>query len=154
DYQNYIKQGIMDETLYDEALKQFRGGIPILTEDNFHKYIEINNVAVHSSEWMKDFFISGKTYNQLMELYDYIEKFLSVLNEPVSDEWDQWRIKLPTIYINFNKKIFRHTDWEQFHESLVPKDWEIQGNNNFGLLVPDSEQYWLIDNMNFWKLKM
>lgn len=154
DYQNYIKQGIMDESLYDEALKQFRGGIPILTENNFHKYIEKNNVEVYSSKWMQKFFVSGRSKSQLIDFYNYIERFLAILSTPVSDEWDNWRLRLPTFYINFNKKIFRHTDWDQMHESSAPKDWDIQANNNFGLLVPDSEQYWLVDNMNFWKLKM
>lgn len=94
DRQNYIKQGIMDASLYDEALKQFRDGIPVLTEDNFQDYITNNNIPVYSSKWMKDFFTSGYAQKQLISFYDYIQKFLSVLNEPVSSKWDELRLRI------------------------------------------------------------
>lgn len=154
DYQNYIKQGIMEQSLYDEALKQYRGGIPVLTENNFQNYLDNTQARVYSLEWLYKFFISGHSLEEINNFYQYIEDFLTISNAPVSNEWDKWRLKLPTFYINFNKKIFRHTDWEHEYDFLVPNDWEVRLDSNFGLLVPDSEQYWIINGMNFWKLKM
>lgn len=154
EYQSYIKKGWMKEELYEQAISSFRNGIPVLSKDNFHDYIAQNDVAVYSMEWMRQFFISGRENDNIVNFYDYIERFLSTIVGPVSSEWDGWRMRLPNFYINFDKKIYRHTDWDRQHEELVPSTWNAQANNDFGLLVPDKEQYWLIDGMNFWKLKM
>ncbi|SCZ70973.1 MULTISPECIES: hypothetical protein [Photorhabdus] len=154
EYKSYIDKGWMKETLYDESVRSFRNGIPILTKESFKDYINKNNVAVYSVDWMRSFFISGKDSVLLVNFYDYIERYLSTLTDVVSSEWDSWRMRLPSFYINFDKKIYRHTDWDRSHESTVPFDWNAQANSDFGLLVPDKEQYWLIDGMNFWKLQM
>jgi len=154
EYKNYIDKGLMKESLYDEAISLFRNGIPVLTEDNFQEYVTQNNVVVYSVEDMRDFFMLGRVGTHLIDFYDYIERFLSVLTDPVSDEWDKWRMRLPKFYINFDKKIYRHTDWDRSHETSAPLDWSAQANSDFGLLIPDKEQYWLINGMNFWKLQM
>jgi len=144
----------LNEALYDDVVNAFRSGVPLLTNETYSDYINRNNVIIRSSDWVKSFFVFNRRNDEFAGFYDYIERFLSNLNEPVSDKWDSWRMRLPKFYINFDKKIFRHTDWDRNHESSVPSGWETQANNNFGLLVPDKEQYWLIDGMNFWKLQM
>ncbi|ELY4855767.1 hypothetical protein QLY67_000635 (plasmid) [Cronobacter turicensis] len=154
EYKSYITKGWLNEALYDDAVNSFRNGIPLLTKESFSDFINKNNVIIRSVDWMKSFFLFNRRNDELAGFYDYIERFLSNLNEPVSEKWDSWRMRLPKFYINFDKKIFRHTDWDRNHESYVPSEWEGQANNNFGLLVPDKEQYWLIDGMNFWKLQM
>ncbi|ELY4133038.1 hypothetical protein ACVRUF_003611 [Cronobacter turicensis] len=154
EYKSYITKGWLNEALYDDAVNSFRNGIPLLTKESFSDYINKNNVIIRSVDWMKSFFLFNRRNDELAGFYDYIERLLSNLNEPVSEKWDSWRMRLPKFYINFDKKIFRHTDWDRNHESSVPSEWEGQANNNFGLLVPDKEQYWLIDGMNFWKLQM
>lgn len=40
----------MEESLYDEAIKLFRNGVPVLTKDNFSEYVSKNNVATYSVE--------------------------------------------------------------------------------------------------------
>lgn len=154
EYKFYIDEGWMKAELYEQAVNSFRNGIPILSKDNFRSYIVKNNVAVYSIDWMRDFFVSNRDSKILIDFYEYIETFLSFLTEPVSPEWDSWRMRLPRFYINFDKKIYRHTDWDRQHEKSVPSDWNAQANSDFGLLVPDKEQYWLINGMNFWKLYM
>lgn len=154
EYKAYIDKGLMKESLYDEAINLFRNGIPVLTEHNFHDYIIKNNVTTYSVEDMKNFFTLDRSTSYLSDFYDYVERFLSVLTDPVSDEWDQWKMRLPKFYINFDKKIYRHTDWDRSHETSAPPDWSAQANSDFGLFIPDKEQYWLIDGMNFWKLQM
>ena len=154
EYKVYIEKGYMNESQYHEALRIFRGGIPVLTEDNFQEYISKNNATIYPVKKMRDFFKYGRDESCLTNFYDYIEKFLSILTEPVSSDWDQWRMRLPKFYINFDKKIYRHTDWDRNHEKSVPQCWSAQANSDFGLLIPDKDQYWLIDNMNFWKLQM
>ncbi|ELY3838990.1 hypothetical protein SMX93_004357 [Cronobacter turicensis] len=154
EYKSYITKGWLNEALYDDAVNSFRNGIPLLTKESFSDYINKNNVIIRSVDWMKSLFLFNRRNDELAGFYDYIERLLSNLNEPVSEKWDSWRMRLPKFYINFDKKIFRHMDWDRNHESSVPSEWEGQANNNFGLLVPDKEQYWLIDGMNFWKLQM
>ncbi|MEX9897282.1 hypothetical protein AB7W40_21655 [Providencia rettgeri] len=154
EYKLYIEKGWMKESLYNEAIANFRGGIYILDKSNFKDYINQNNVEVHSISWMRSFFKLNRSDNDLVEFYSYVEQFLSTLTEEVSDEWDKWKMRLPKFYINFDKKIYRHTDWERNHEKSAPSDWSAQPSNDFGLLVPDKYQYWLVDGMNFWKLQM
>jgi len=154
EYKAYIVKGWMKESLYDEAVSSFRNGVPVLTKDSFKDYIIRNDVATYTVEWMRSFFTSGRNDRQLVSFYDYVEQFLSTLTDPVSAEWDSWRMRLPKFYINFDKKIYRHTDWDRSHEAYLPSDWNAQENSDFGLLVPDKEQYWLINGMNFWKLQM
>lgn len=154
EYKSYISKGWLEESLYDQAVNSFRNGIPVLEKSNIDDYITKNNVSVHTSDWMRSFFISGKDDDELHQFYSYIEYFLSSSTEPVSAAWDSWRMRLPKFYINFDKKIYRHIDWDRNHEELVPTEWSAQANNNFGLLVPDKDQYWLVNGMNFWKLQM
>lgn len=154
EYKTYLAKGWMKESHYDEAVNSFRNGVPVLSKDSFKDYIIRNDVATYTVEWMRSFFTSGRNERQLVSFYDYVEQFLSTLTDPVSVEWDSWRMRLPNFYINFDKKIYRHTDWDRSHEASVPSDWNAQANSDFGLLVPDKEQYWLINGMNFSKLKM
>jgi len=154
EYKAYIAKGWMKESLYNEAVSSFRNGVSVLSKDSFKDYITRNDVAIYTVDWMKSFFISGRNNRQLVSFYDYVERFLSTSTDPVSVEWDSWRMRLPKFYINFDKKIYRHTDWDRSHEASVPSDWNAQANSDFGLLVPDKEQYWLINGMNFWKLQM
>ncbi|MBK4772817.1 MAG: hypothetical protein FT726_24750 [Pantoea sp. Morm] len=154
EYDAYIQNGWLKPEQLDEALNSFRGGIPLLDKSNFFEYMKIANVKCFTKSWMHNFFIHNKTKEDLCSFYSYIENFLSTSNEAVRPDWDEWRLRLPKFYINFDKKIFQHTDWERDHENLAPPNWSSQKNNMFGLLVPDSEQYWIIDGMNFWKLKM
>ncbi|MBB1202854.1 hypothetical protein EGM70_21480 [Enterobacteriaceae bacterium 89] len=154
EYKKYIQKGWMKESQYEEAVTTFRKGIPVLTEHNFDEYLVKNNVTVFSTDMMRNFFTFGKTKDELFDFYNYIEEFHSISLGTVSSKWDELRMRLPMFYINFAKKIYRHTDWEINHEELAPADWAAQANDDFGLLVPDREQYWLIDGMNFWKLKL
>lgn len=154
EYKSYISKGWLKESLYDQAVNSFRNGIPVLKKSNLKEYITKNNVSVYTSEWMRTFFMAGRSDEELLHFYHYIELFLSSSTDPVADEWDSWRMRLPKFYINFDKKIYRHTDWDRSHEELVPTEWSAQANNNFGLLVPDHDQYWIINGMNFWKLQM
>ncbi|HEN3664352.1 TPA: hypothetical protein U5E42_004189, partial [Yersinia enterocolitica] len=82
EYKNYIDKGLMKESLYDEAISLFRNGIPVLTEDNFQEYVIQNNVVVYSVEDMREFFMLGRVRTHLIDFYDYIERFLSVLTDP------------------------------------------------------------------------
>lgn len=154
EYKAYIAKGWMKESLYDEAVSSFRNGVPVLSKDSFKDYITKNDVAIYTVDWMRSFFTLGRPDEQFVIFYDYVERFLSTLTDPASVEWDSWRMRLPKFYINFDKKIYRHTDWDRSHEASVPSNWNAQANSDFGLLVPDKEQYWLINGMNFWKLQM
>lgn len=154
EYDPYVQNGWMKPEQLDEALNSFRGGIPLLDKSNFFEYMKVADVKFFTKSWMHTFFIHNKTQEDLCSFYSYKENFLSTSNETVRPEWDNWRLRLPKFYINFDKKIYQHTDWERDHENLVPSNWSSQKNNMFGMLVSDGEQYWIVDGMNFWKLKM
>lgn len=47
----------MEESLYDEGIKLFRNGVPVLTKDNFSEYVSKNNVATYSVENLNFFHI-------------------------------------------------------------------------------------------------
>lgn len=49
-------------------------------------------------------FLLGRTSRGLVDFYDYIEQFLSILKTPVLVGWEQWIMRLPKFYINFDKK--------------------------------------------------
>lgn len=154
EYREYIARGLMKESLYEEAISSFRNGFPVLSKDNVKDYITRNDTLVYTVDWMRTFFTYNRSNEDITNFYDYIERFSSTSTIHRSSTSDSWKIRLPKFYINFDKKIFRHTDWDRDHEYYIPSDWNAQANSDFGLLVPNTEQYWLINNMNFWKLQM
>ena len=104
EYQSYVENGWMKESLYDEAVSSFRKGLPILDQHNFKDYINQDSVEIHSVNWMQSFFKYNRNNDELLAFYSYIEQFLSTLTETVSDDWDKWKMRLPKFYINFDKK--------------------------------------------------
>ncbi|MDI7419686.1 hypothetical protein [Cronobacter turicensis] len=82
EYKSYITKGWLNEALYDDAVNSFRNGIPLLTKESFSDYINKNNVIIRSVDWMKSFFLFNRRNDELAGFYDYIERFLSNLNEP------------------------------------------------------------------------
>jgi hypothetical protein len=106
EYDAYIQNGWLKPEQLDEAINSFRGGIPLLDKSNFFEYMKITNVKCFTKSWMHNFFIHNKTKEDLCPFYSYIENFLSTSNGAVRPDWDEWRLRLPKFYINFDKKIF------------------------------------------------
>ena len=154
DYFAYVEAGRLKQEDYEKALELFRGGISVLSAGNFHQYIDRTEAEVISSTMMKDFFSKGLTLKSAKSFYEDVERFLSYGGEMDSRKWNFLRMKLPSFYINFDRGIYRHTDYGRLHEELaLPKtQWDARCSSDFGLLIPDDDQYWIVDRMNFWKL--
>jgi len=153
EYRAYVERGVMDAALYESAVSAFRGGVPVLDVSTFQCYLDNNKVEVYSLAWMGDFFKYGHSVVYLAELYRHIEDVLSGRAEARFEDWDKLRMRLPRFYINLDSKILRHIDWDRFHESNVPSDWDAQASSEFGQWIPDEKKYWVVDGMDFWKLQ-
>lgn len=154
DYLSYIESGRLKPEDYEEALGLFRGGISILNGDNFHRYIDSTDAEVKDFAMLQEFFSSGFALGDSEGFYQDMEQFLSYGGEVDWRKWNFLRMKLPSFYINFDRGIYRHTDHGRLHEELAlpKKNWDARFGSDFGLLIPDGLQYWVIDSMNFWKL--
>ncbi len=52
-------------------------------------------------------------------------------------------MKLPSLYINFDRGIYRHTNYGRLHEKLAlpKKSWNNRFGSDFGLIISDDLQY-------------
>ncbi|MGY1919822.1 hypothetical protein HX780_14675 [Pseudomonas tolaasii] len=154
DYASYVEAGRLKQEDYEKALGLFRGGISVLSAGNFHQYVDSTEAELISYAMMQDFFSKGLTFERVKSFYKDVERFLSCGGEMDSQKWNFLRMKLPSFYINFDRRIYRHTDYGRLHEELaLPRtQWNACCSSDFGLLIPDDDQYWIVDRMNFWKL--
>lgn len=152
EYEVYVESGFMEASLLEESVSSFRDGFPALNKSNILTYLESNEDKLYTRDQMKLFFIYNKKLSELKETYSAIENYLSSPSGDIPLEWDDIKIKLPCFYIDFDRKVFRHTDWDRLHECLVPSDWDAEASADFGLWIPDYYQYWVVENMNFWNL--
>lgn len=152
-YQAYLEKGYITKDQYVESLEIFRGGVSILTSDNFKDYIIRTEAQIVGSDWLKNFFLDDLSGEDIVKFYSSVEKFLETGCER-PDRWYSLRSKLPLFYINLDRQIFYHTDWDRLHEDYLPMGWKGKAGLEFCFLIPDRFQYWLIGGLNFWKLKM
>jgi hypothetical protein len=152
EYRSYVESGVMDSSLYDQAVSEFRGGVPVLEVNTFQRYLDNNSVNVYSLEWMVRFFTYGYSAAYLGEFHNHIEAVLSGHAKPRLDECEKMRMRLPRFYVDLDSKVFRHVDWDRFHESYVPSDWDGQASGSFAELIPKEQRYWVVDGMDFWTL--
>lgn len=57
--------------------------------------------------------------------------------------------RLPKFYLNLDRNLFFHTDWQREFENQLPDNWKGKASSQFWSLIPDSYQYWIINGMNF-----
>ncbi|WP_277964786.1 hypothetical protein [Pseudomonas sp. RIT-To-2] len=69
EYRSYVERGVLQEELYDAALFQFRGGVPVLNCETFEVYVKNNNLALLSVEWMRGFFRHSLPAGYFSQLY-------------------------------------------------------------------------------------
>lgn len=154
DYLTYVESGRLNVADYEASLRLFRAGVSVLNAVNFREYINGTEAKIKTVAWMRKFFLNGYSSERISGFYSDIEDFLAFGKSLDWQKWDFLRMKLPSFYINFDRGIYRHTDWDRLHEELaLPKEsWDARAGSDFVLLVPDKQQYWLTTQMNFWKL--
>lgn len=153
-YDLYLEKGIFNKESYLCALKNFRGGASKLNSETLPLYLSSlprNNIK--SLDWMIGFFIHEIDESDLENLYKYVESYLmSSRGDINNDKWSLLECRLPKFYLNLDRKLFFHTDWQRNFEENLPEDWSGKASSQFWSLIPDKYQYWIVNGMNFWKL--
>jgi len=153
-YDAYLAKGILDENSYTFALKEFRGGATILNNETFHLYLSnLPESNIKTRDWMGEFFKYQMNINDLEKLYIYMEEYLMSGKGDIQNElWAMLESRLPKFYLNLDRNLFFHTDWQRDFEKQLPQNWKGKASSQFWSLIPDKYQYWIINGMNFWKL--
>lgn len=153
-YDRYLEIGIINKENYTYALKEFRGGASILNNENLPLYLsKLPEENIKTLGWMKEFFKYKMNVDDLEKLYIYIEDYLMSGKGDIQDElWAILESRLPKFYLNLDRNLFFHTDWQRDFEKQLPIDWKGKASSQFWSLIPDRYQYWIVNGMNFWKL--
>ncbi|MDO7217777.1 hypothetical protein [Acinetobacter nosocomialis] len=153
-YDSYLEKGIHDENSYSFALKEFRGGASILNNETLPLYLSsLPEMNIKTLDWMKNFFKYKTNMDELEKLYIYMEDYLMSGEGDIKNElWAVMESRLPKFYLNLDRNLFFHTDWQREFENQLPDNWKGKASSQFWSLIPDRYQYWIINGMNFWKL--
>lgn len=154
EYRALLNMGDITEEQFFSACQIFRGGVLNLDETNFLKYLETETVQQCTMQELRDL-LQHNNYPSNISLLDRMEKFYLDGNDLTTEDFkasNELASRLPLFYINFDRKIYLHMDWQRRHEDLAYSDWLAQAGD-FNYLVPDKEKYWVQDNRDFWKLR-
>lgn len=152
-YKDYLEKEIISYNQYIQALKLYRGGASLLTKNNVFDYFDSLDISPRDKKWMVNYFIEGYDLNKLKNIYYFIERSLMSSNEIITlEDWNKLEGRLPRFYINLDRNIFMHTNWDREFENNLPQGWRGEASSRFWSLVPDEQSYWHIEDMNFWKL--
>ena len=152
-YKDYLEKEMISYNQYIQALKLYRGGASLLTQNNVFDYFDSLDISPRDKKWMVNYFIEGYDLNKLKNIYYFIERSLMSSNEIITlEDWNKLEGRLPRFYINLDRNIFMHTNWDREFENNLPQGWRGEASSRFWSLVPDEQSYWHIENMNFWKL--
>lgn len=142
----------MSKEEYSDAMRDFRGGLPTLTEDLFPTYRDGDLAKVVTAAMLRDEFFNEDN-GQYAELSGAMEAELS-FNTPMSENLTQLRTrlfsKLPKFYINYDRKIFMHMVRGRFYDKVVLDGW-WGAECDFEHMIPTSHRYWVRDQReDFW----
>lgn len=149
DYRAYLNAGSITLEQYELACKEFRGGILKMTADNFPQYLHDSNGRILSSHDLRDFIGADADFFESVERYYLTGEGLT------PDMYKRANVigsRLPSFYINFDRKIFMHMDDVRVHEDQVEPGWTA-ANADFSFLIPTSERYWVVAGYDYWKLR-
>ncbi len=153
DYRSYLDKGHITKEQYDMACREFRGGVLKLMTDNFPKYLNGEGRRVLSQENLKEAFIWGLDLDGA--LYEKVENYyltgaaLSLIDLRSANAIVS---RLPMFYINFDRKMYMHMDYERAHEDSAYPDWFAKCAD-FDYLIPDAERYWVLGFKDYWRCR-
>jgi len=153
DYRAYLDKGHITQEQYASACMSFRGGVLKLTAESFLKYLRAEERRILSRQDLKDMFVCGIDLSE--SLHERIERYyLSGIELDANCFRDANAVvsRLSTFYVNFDRKIYMHMDYDRAHEELAYSDWFAKCSD-FCHLVPDSERYWVLGDMDCWKYR-
>lgn len=140
----YLPAGKTIDMYRMEVIRKYRGGIPILTSDLLSTYLSGEDAKIVTTNSLrKEFFIDDA--GQYGALSKEMELEIS-FNKPMREELVQLRFsvfsKLPSFYINFDRKIFMHMVRNRSYEKSVLDGW-WGSVGDFEHMIPASERYWV-----------
>ena len=117
----------------------YRNGIWQLNQESVEPYLSSDDSCIVDVSDMRDFLFSplkdkGLEISELLLNKDHLNILLA---------------KLPMFYINFDKKLYRHTDFDRMHQDYA-YDWDAK-EGDFEDLVSNPNKYWIYNNVNYWK---
>ncbi len=155
DYRGFLDKGHITKDQFISACESFRGGILKLTEDNFLDYLKGESAWSVSKENLEDHLLSVTSMPERKQLCKRVDSFLTFgkgLHDGDFALANQFVSKLPLFYVNFDRKIYMHMDWNRCHEALVPDDWVAKARD-FSWFVPADSIYWHDDDLDLWKCR-
>ncbi|WP_131670238.1 hypothetical protein [Pseudomonas parakoreensis] len=144
-----LESGGITKEQYEQFRQNYRGGLAQLTSENFPKYLDDSREKILSSLDLQSFVGADETVFEAIESYYLTGKGLSSELYKLANVVSS---RLPTFYINFDRKIFMHMDDGRFHEKYVYSDWTSECYD-FSFLIPARERYWIVDGRDYWKLR-
>ena len=149
-----LDKGQITLDIFNSGLENSRGGISRLKKYNFNKYLELQETIVLEETDLKKIITYDLSPINLNEIYLKIENYLS-FGEEISDnnliKINEIKSRLPRYYINFDRQIYLHTDYDLSPETSVSYSNWIATDSDFSYYIPSSDTYWIIENKNFWK---
>ena len=152
--QALLDKGQITLELFNNGLKQSRGGISKLNKSNFSQYLALEETVVLEKSDLKDMIIYDFSSEVLKSIYLNIECYLSFGGKITDDFFykvNKIKSRLPRYYINFDRKLYLHTDYDLSPESSVSYDKWVATDSDFGYYIPDNDTFWILENKNFWK---
>lgn len=149
-----LEKGRITLEIFNRGMKNARGGIPQLKKENFRDYLDLETTTTLLKSELKEIMFHGYCTKEIDNIYTSIQNYL-FYGDKISDQLlydiNQIRSRLPRYYINFDRKIFLHTDYDLSPEGTVTYDNWLATDGDFSYYIPDNDIYWILENKNFWK---
>ncbi len=140
EFQAYLSKGRITYEQYLDACKRFRDGFLKLDESNFKSYRQRRENIFYNKDFLRGVYECNVGEKKRKEFTIKIENEKELRN--VMSFSEILFSRLPSFYINFDKKQYYHTDMDRIHEESVWCGWKGM-YKNFLDLIPATEKYWM-----------
>jgi hypothetical protein len=140
--------------VFNNGLKNSRGGISKLNKDNFDQYLSLEETIILKQSDLNEIIRHNFSSKNLSYIYSNIERHLSfdnAIEDNIFYEINKIKSRLPKYYINFDRQIYLHTDYDFSPESSVSYDNWLATDGDFSYYILDKDVYWILEDQNFWK---
>ncbi|OOS01768.1 hypothetical protein SAMN02745664_12610 [Moraxella cuniculi DSM 21768] len=143
-----LDMGKIDIVNYNKAMKESRGGVIKLTKETVCQYLQSEECLILPTKTMAEIFLYDINNKSIVDLY---KSFNKELNNELYSLVQILNSRLPRYYIDFDKKLYRHLDFNYSPESYTGSDWDSK-QGDFGDKIPDKDAFWFYKNINLWKI--
>lgn len=149
-----LDKGYITLELFNNGLKNSRGGISKLNKKNFNQYLALEETIILEKSDLNEIIrhdFSSKNLNYIYSKLEYGLSYNNVIEDDLFHDINKIKSRLPRYYINFDRQIYLHTDYDSSPESSVSYDNWLATNGDFSYYISDRDVYWILDKQNFWK---